>query len=34
MAYELLSESEKLNKRGVPKKSERVGEYFEIKISG
>ena len=34
MAYELLSQSEKLNKRGVPKKSERVGEFFEIKISG
>ena len=34
MAYELLSQSRKLNKRGGPNKSGRVGKMFEKKISG
>ena len=33
-AYELLSQSKKLNKRRVYKESDRVGEFFEKKISG
>ena len=31
MAYELLSQSSKLNKRGGPNKSGRVGKFFEKK---